>query len=218
MTSRTSTEVCDELEKMAAFFDGGFANRRRLPSATSLEIKRLHSDQAGDFNAPYFSRCFANHKSIHHSFTSSYDPQTNGTAERSVGLITFLASRCLCTSGLGSSYWSYSVCYVSQSLLRMYFRWDRTLCPLALVLLLRFVIVTLRPLTGRLLFWDHLRDHISYILCPPEDDVSDPLVYRASLIVKMPPGVSVDGLAGPQPLPAKTTFNKPLAADPALPI
>ena len=72
-------------------------------------------------------------------------------------------------------------------------------------------------LTSRLLFWDHLRDQISYILCPPEDDVSDPIVYRASLPVKMPPGANLDDLAGLQPLPPKTSCDKPLATDPALP-
>ena len=74
-----------------------------------------------------------------------------------------------------------------------------------------------RSITGRLLFWDHLNDQISHILTPPEDDVSDPLVYRAGLPVKLPPGINLNELAGLQPSPAKRTFDKPLAADPALP-
>ena len=64
-----------------------------------------------------------------------------------------------------------------------------------------------RSLTGTLLFWDHLNDQISYILTPPEDDVSDPIVDRASLPVKLPPGITLDEMAGPQPLPSKKTFD-----------
>ena len=62
-----------------------------------------------------------------------------------------------------------------------------------------------------MLFWDHFHDVTSYVLCPPEDDVSDPLVHKASLPVKLPPAISVDDLAAPQPMPAKKTFDKPLA-------
>ena len=65
-------------------------------------------------------------------------------------------------------------------------------------------------------FWDHLNDQISYILTPPEDDFSDPIVYRASLPVKLLPGINIDELAGLQPLPPKKAFDKPLA-DPVLP-
>ena len=70
-------------------------------------------------------------------------------------------------------------------------------------------------MTGRLLFWDHLHDSTSYILCPPEDDVSDPLVQRASLPVRLPPGANLDDLAGIQPLLAQKVFDKPLASAPS---
>ena len=46
-----------------------------------------------------------------------YDPQANGTAERSVGLIKALSSMCLATSGLAHEYWSYAVRYATQSLI-----------------------------------------------------------------------------------------------------
>ena len=51
------------------------------------------------------------------------------------------------------------------------------------------------------------------MLCAPEDDVSDPLVHRAGLPVKFPPGVNLDELTGdPLPRPAfpPEVFNKPL--------
>ena len=115
LTSRTSTEVCDELGKLVAFLEAlqseGFA------IGETSRIKRIQSDRAGEFTAPYFSRFLANHKTIHHSLTSGYDPQSNGTAERSIGLIKSLAARCFCTSGLDSTYWSYAIRYAAQSLL-----------------------------------------------------------------------------------------------------
>ena len=58
LTSRTSTEVCDELEKLVAFFEAlqseGFA------IGETNRIKRIHSDRAGELTAPYFSRFLAN--------------------------------------------------------------------------------------------------------------------------------------------------------------
>ena len=51
-----------------------------------------------------------------------------------------------------------------------------------------------RSITGRLLYWDHLRDQVSYVLCPPESPEDDPLVYRAGLPVKLPPGGNLDDL------------------------
>ena len=186
-------------------------------------IKRLHSDRAGEFTAPYFARFLANHKSMHHSFASGYDPQANGTAERAVGLIKSLASRCLCTANLDHSYWSFAVRYAAQSLICHALQMRQKSLPfgasvVAQVLGHRDVkFPEPRSITGRLLFWDHLNDQVSYILTPPEDDVSDPLVHRASLPVKLPPDINLDELAGLQPLPSKRTFDKPLAADPALP-
>ena len=66
-------------------------------------------------------------------------------------------------------------------------------------------------LIGRLLFYDHINDQSSYILCPPEDDVSDPL-QKAGLPVRLSPGINIDDLAALQPLPNKvaTTESQPL--------
>ena len=54
---------------------------------------------------------------------------------------------------------------------------------------------------------------MSYILCPPEDDVSDPLVYRASLPTRLPPATDVGTLLDLQPLPSRKTFDQPLASN-----
>ena len=52
-----------------------------------------------------------------------------------------------------------------------------------------------RSITGRLLYWNHLEDQISYILCLPEGPDLDTFVYRTGLPVKLPPGISIDGAA-----------------------
>ena len=59
-----------------------------------------------------------------------------------------------------------------------------------------------------MLYFDHLNDQVSYILCPPGDDSIEPLVHRAGLPAKLPPAVNIDELAGPDPLPS--SFDKPL--------
>ena len=81
-----------------------------------------------------------------------------------------------------------------------------------------------RSMTGRLLYWDHLRDQVSYILCPPDTPDGDATVYRAGLPVRLPPGTNVDDMAPQEPLPpiTKKKFERPLAdhdhsQDPHLP-
>ena len=115
LTSRTSVEVCDEFGKMVAYFEAlqseGFA------IGETSRVKSIHSDRAGEFIAPFFAKFLADHKTIHHSFTLGYDPQSNGTAERSVGLIKALAARALATAHLDPSYWSYATRYAAQSLI-----------------------------------------------------------------------------------------------------
>ena len=203
LSSRGSVEVCVALERMVAFFESLYAD--------SLRVKRLHSDRAGEFTAPYFERFLTNHKSVYHTFTSGYDPQANGTAERAVGLVKSVAARALATAQLDSSYWSYSVGSVAQSL------------PLPFGSSVvaqeldhkKIKFPDLRTVTGRLLFWDHMQHQVSYILCPPgEEDSIDSLVYRARIPAKLPPAINIDELTGPDPLPPlasrPTIFDRPM--------
>ena len=37
------------------------------------------------------------------------------------------------------------------------------------------------------MFWDHLSDQGTYILCSPETDADDSLVYKAGLPILSPP-------------------------------
>ena len=111
LTTRTSAQVCDELEKMVAFFEA--LQTEGLVIGETSRIKRLHSDKASEFTAPFFGKSLSNHKTIDHTFTSDHDPQADGTAERSVGLLKSLAARSLASACLGHEYWSYAVKYAS---------------------------------------------------------------------------------------------------------
>ena len=211
LSTRTSTEVCDELEKMVAFFEA--LQSEGLPIGESPRIRRLHSDKAGEFTAPFFARFLTNHKTIDHTFTSGYDPQANGTAERSVGLIKSLAARALSSSSLDPGYWSYAVRYAAQSLLCHALQKTQKSLPFGSTVVAQVLghrevkFPEPRSLTGRLLFWDHLRDQVSHVLCPPESPDDDPLVYRAGLPVKLPPGINLDDLVPPDPRPDKKIFD-----------
>ena len=57
-----------------------------------------------------------------------------------------------------------------------------------------------RSISGRLLYWDHLQDQLSYLLCPHEEDGQEPTVQRAALPVLAPPET-------PEP---KAIFGTPL--------
>ena len=54
LSTRTSTEVCGELEKMVVFFEA--LQSEGLGIGESCRIKRLHSDRTGEFTAPFFFR------------------------------------------------------------------------------------------------------------------------------------------------------------------
>ena len=90
LATRTSMEVCDKLEKMVAYLES--LQTEGLPIGGTCRIKRIHSDRAGEFAAPFFARFLMNHKTTYHTFATGYDPQANGIAERSVGLIKSLAA------------------------------------------------------------------------------------------------------------------------------
>ena len=44
-----------------------------------------------------------------------------------------------------------------------------------------------RSVTGRLIFWDHLSDQGSFILCPPDAELGEEIVYKAGLPFLAPP-------------------------------
>ena len=62
-----------------------------------------------------------NRKTSYHTLTTGHDPQANGTAERSVGLIKPLAARALASASLDHVCWSYVVVLDSDGQTR--FKW-----------------------------------------------------------------------------------------------
>ena len=60
LATRTSVEVCDKLEKMVAYLES--FQTEGLPIGETCRIKRIHSDRAGEFTAPFFARSLINHK------------------------------------------------------------------------------------------------------------------------------------------------------------
>ena len=218
LTSRGSVEVCDALERMVSFFES--LQSKGFTTTDSSRIKRLHSDRAGELTAPYFKRFLTNHKSTYHTFTSGYDPQANGTAERTVGLVKSLAARALATAQLDSSYSSYSVRYAAQSLLCHALQRHQRSLPFGSSVVAQELdhknikFPDSRAVAGRLLFWDHMQDQVSYILVPPGDNNIDFLVYRASIPARLPPAINIDEFTGTDPLPPlpsrPTTFDRPM--------
>ena len=75
LRTRSSVEVRDALERMTAFFDS--LSFEGLPTTDSSRVKRLHSDRAGEFTAPYLQHFLHHHQSIHHALTTGYDPQAS---------------------------------------------------------------------------------------------------------------------------------------------
>ena len=62
LNTRTSAEVCDEFEKMVAFFEA--LQTESLMIGQTSRIKRLHSDKAGEFIVPFFAKFLSNHKPL----------------------------------------------------------------------------------------------------------------------------------------------------------
>ena len=191
LQTRTSAEVCHELSRMTAYFES--LSSEGFPLTDCPRIRRLHSDRAGEFTAPFFEKFLSGRKGIYHTLTTGYDPQANGTAERTVGLLKAISARCLSSASLDESYWSYAVRYAAQSLLCAALQKPQRSPPFGAQVVAQALGHGLikypqqRSVAGRLMFWDHLADQGSFILCPPESEGDEPLVFKAGLPVLSPP-------------------------------
>ena len=190
LQTRTSAGVSHELDRMISYFES--LSSEGSPLADSPRIRRLHSDRAGEFTAPFFEKFLAGRRGTYHTLTTGYDPQANCTAERTVGLIKAISARCLSSASIDPSYWSYAVRYAAQSLLCVAIQKAQRSPPFGSQVVVQALghdkikYPEQRSIAGRLLFWDHLADQGSYILCPPEGEHDDPLVYKAGLPVLSP--------------------------------
>ena len=176
---------------MTSYFEA--LSSEGFPLTDSPRIRRLHSDRAGEFTAPFFEKFLSGRKGIYHILTSGYDPQANGTAERAVGLLKALSARCLSSAGLSKDYWSYAVRYAAQSLICAALQKKQRSPPFGAQVIAQALghdkikYPLERSIVGRLLFWDHLSDQGSYILCPPASEEAEEFVYKAGLPVLSPP-------------------------------
>ena len=164
LKTRTSVEVCAALERMTSFFQS--LSFEGFEITDPPRIIRLHPDRARELTALYFQKFLSNHRSIYHTLTTGYDPQANGTAERSVGLMKALSARCLTTSGLPQEFWGYAVKYAAQSLLCSSLQRKQKSPPFGSQVIAQVRKVKYpeqRSITGRLLYWDHLQDQLSYL-------------------------------------------------------
>ena len=209
LSTRGAVEVCDELEKMVSYLES--LQCEGLPIARLLERHLGSRDSTAIVlvNLPlHFSH---DSWAITRAFTT---PLPLGTILRpmerrngQLDLLKCLSARALATSHLDVSYWSYAVRYAAQSLLcnSLQLR-QKSLpfgCPVVAQILNRKDVrfPESRTITGRLLFWDHLHDQVSYILFPPDGENIDSFVYRAGLPARFPPVVDIDDLTGRNSLP-----------------
>ena len=134
-------------------------------------------------------------------------------------MIKALAARALSTAHLDPSYWAYATRYAAQSLICHSPQKRQLSLPFGTTVAAQVLghkdvkFPHPRSFTGRLLFWDHLNDQVSYLLCPPENASSEPCVYRAGLPVRLPPGVNLDELVGLDPQPNPSAFKTPCKRD-----
>ena len=164
----------------------------------------------------HFSHDFWATRSTYHSFTSGYDPQAKGTAERGVGLIKCLSARALVTPHLDVSYRSYAVRYAAHSLLCNSLLLRQRSSPFGCTVVAQMLnrkdarFPESRAITGRLLFWDRFHDQVSYILChlTLRTLTLSPIRQPAGLPARLPPKVDIDDLTGRSSLPS--TFDRPL--------
>ena len=152
---------------MVAFFASlqteGFAHRRNLYN------QDFTATEQGSSLPCFLPGIYRTHKTIFHTLTAGYDPQTNGAAERSVDLKS-LGARALASANLDQMDWSYAVRHAAQSLLYHALQKNQRSLPFGTTVVTQVLghrevkFPTPRSMTGCLLFWDHLGDQISYPL------------------------------------------------------
>ena len=213
LKTRGAAEICARLGEMLAFFEGldseGFHIYPDQP-----RVRRIHSDRAKEFVTRPFQE-FCTQKGIRLTTTAGYEPQSNGTAERAVGLIKSVASRCLHHAQLPHCCWNFAVQYAAQCFLLSALQQRQISPPFGSPVVAQVVnpkgerFPEGKSIEGRLLFWDHMHDKSSFLFVP-DDSEDDFHVIRAKtptitppLVPDAPPVPPADAEAPvPEPLPA----------------
>ena len=216
LKTKGATEVVQEIASLVNWIES--LNVGVLPPVGQKRVFRIQSDRGLEFcNASLAKWCHEH--SAHHSKTIGYDPQSNGTAERCVGIVRTVARRLLTSAKMDSEFWSWAVRYCFVCLLCQALRLDDSLPPFGAHVAVRKLRIEkgvsawhTKSLTGRLAMYDLLRDQSSYLLLEGEGEFE---VVRAGKPTELhdyvPESVPLD-LADVQPtwrllhLPTGTPF------------
>ena len=186
LTTKGAAEVMQNVMDMISWFES--LHLPSLASSAERRIKRVQSDRGLEFCNDCLHQALTD-KLIHHSTTVGYDPASNGTAEMTVGRIKTVARRLLSHSGLGYKFWSFAVRYASVSLMHQALGICDHAPPFGSWVIVKKLARNHgdektwgpRGETGRLLWWDVLRDGSTWILDPTEGSI-----WRAGKPVPIP--------------------------------
>ena len=93
----------------------GISNCKQIQAFQGAKITRILSDQGSEFVNQEFET-HARLRGIHLATSPAYQPQSNGVAERMVGLAKQCARRLLLESRLPDFYWSYAMRFAAEML------------------------------------------------------------------------------------------------------
>ena len=91
------------------------SNCKQIQAFKGAKITRILSDQGSEFVNQEFET-HARLRGIHLATSPAYQPQSNGVAERMVGLAKQCARRLLLASRLPDIYWSYAMRFAAEML------------------------------------------------------------------------------------------------------
>ena len=200
LKTRGAAEICARLWEMLAFFEG-LESEGFYINPAQQRVRRIHSDRAKEFVTRPFQE-FCTQKGIRLTTTAGYEPQSNGTAERAVGLIKSIASRCLHHAQLPHACWNYAAFYAAQCFLLSSLQQRQVSPPFGAKVLAQVLnpkgerFPEGKAVEGRLLFWDHLQDKSSFLLVTDPENPDDFDVIRAKLPTLSPP-LPPDSAAAP---------------------
>ena len=89
------------------------ADLNTLTGGSKPPVARVHSDQAKEFLSHMVVEWLKDH-GIRQTFTSTYDSQANGVAERWINLIKTKATVLLASKYMHTSFWCYAVAWVAR--------------------------------------------------------------------------------------------------------
>ena len=100
-------------ENVLSCLQSVIADLNTLTGGSKPPVTRVHSDQAKEFlSRPVME--WLKEKGIRQTFTSTYDSQANGVAERWINLIKTKATALLASKYMPTAFWRYAVAWVAR--------------------------------------------------------------------------------------------------------